>query len=123
MLEEKPGKKTTCPIDDGLNAIGGKWKPRVVCALSQGPMRVRALQSHITEIAPGTLASTLKKLHLDGLLNREVFPEKPPRVEYSLTEKGREAESILHQICEWRRKHIGAREPAFAPGCVVCHRS
>lgn len=118
----KKSKKKECPIHEGLRAIGGKWKPRVVCALAKGPMRFRDLREHIAEASAGPLTKTIKALHLDGILHREVFPESPPRVEYSLTDKGREAESILQSICQWRRRHMLEPQPAYAtlPCCTAC---
>ena len=74
-------------------------------ALSRGPKRFGELQREL-DITQATLSSQLKNLESEGLINRTLYPEVPPRVEYSLTEIGREFQPVLDSIEVWGRKYI-----------------
>ena len=78
-----------CPLEYGLTIFGGKWKSRIICVLStQKTLRYSEIRTEMYNITDAVLAATLKELIADGIVNRRSFDEIPPRVEYSLTEKG-----------------------------------
>lgn len=90
-----------CPIEYTLSLISGKWKILIIKELSQGPLRYGALGKCIPEISAKVLIQQLREMEDDGLIVREVFPEVPPRVEYSLSEMGRSMATILVELRRW----------------------
>ncbi|MEH0158436.1 helix-turn-helix domain-containing protein [Limibacter armeniacum] len=88
-------KKSYCPIDTFINVIKGKRKGTIILHLFQGDKRYSELVKLLTDISERMLTKQLKELESDGLINRTVFPEVPPRVEYSLTELGKEIHPVL----------------------------
>lgn len=90
-----------CPLTAAMQAIGGKWKIPIICALSQGPVRYNTLLRNITGITNTMLASSLKELEQDGLVKRTQYPEMPVRVEYSLTEKCSPLINALIILRQW----------------------
>lgn len=91
-------KKSYCPIDTFINAIKGKRKGTIILHLSQGNKRYSELVKLMTDISERMLTKQLKELEEDGIINRTVYPEVPPRVEYSLTDMGREMHPILKSM-------------------------
>lgn len=91
-----------CPLEYGLMLFGGKWKSRIICVLSaQEKLRYSELRREMYNITDAVLASTLKDLMEAGIIARKSYDEIPPRVEYSLTQKGQSVVPILQSICEW----------------------
>lgn len=88
-------KKSYCPIDTFINVVKGKRKGTIILHLFQGNKRYSELVKLLTDISERMLTKQLKELESDGLINRRVFPEVPPRVEYSLTDMGKEIHPIL----------------------------
>ena len=103
-------KENTCatkssPVHVTLNVIGGKWKPVILWNLRTTLLRFNELSRKIEGITQKMLTQQLRELEEDGLVNRKVYPEVPPRVEYSITEYGRTLEPILKCMAEWGIKH------------------
>lgn len=89
-----------------LSLINGKYKMTVLYALMEfGVVRFNELQRYIGTVSYKTLSSTLKQLEADGLIHREEYPQIPPKVEYSLTERGRSLVPVLDLMCEWGDEH------------------
>lgn len=88
-------KKSYCPIDTFINAIKGKRKGTIIFHLFQGNKRYSELVRLMPDISERMITKQLKELEKDNLINRTVFPEVPPRVEYSLTKLGREIHPVL----------------------------
>ncbi|MBM6774219.1 winged helix-turn-helix transcriptional regulator [Olsenella profusa] len=89
-----------------LSLINGKYKMTVLYALMEfGVVRFNELQRYIGTISYKTLSSTLKQLEADELVHREEYPQIPPKVEYSLTERGRSLVPVLDLMCEWGSQH------------------
>ncbi len=102
MYQPKLEKDIRCPLEYGLAIFGGKWKSRIICVLADKKvLRYSALRREMTNITDAILALNLKELIADGIISREQFNEIPPRVEYSLTEKGKSVVPILQSICRW----------------------
>lgn len=88
-----------CPLEYGLAIFGGKWKSRIICVLAANErLRYSQLRKEMYNITDAVLASTLKDLAEDGIIDRKSYDEIPPRVEYSLTEKGKSVVPILQSI-------------------------
>ena len=88
-------KKSYCPIDTFINTIKGKRKGTIILHLFQGDKRYSELVRLMPDISERMITKQLKELEIDGLINRTVFPEVPPRVEYSLTKLGYEIHPVL----------------------------
>lgn len=85
-----------------LSLINGKYKMTVLYTLmSFGVVRFNEMKKYIGDISYKTLSSTLKELEADLLINRKEYPQVPPKVEYSLTERGKSLIPILDMMCEW----------------------
>ena len=102
MYQPKLEKDIRCPLEYGLDIFGGKWKSRTICVLAQSKvLRYSELRKEMTNITDAVLASTLKELINANIVARKQYNEIPPRVEYSLTEKGQSVIPILQSICRW----------------------
>ncbi|WKN30308.1 helix-turn-helix domain-containing protein [Porifericola rhodea] len=88
-------KKSYCPIDTFINVVKGKRKGTIIMHLHQGDKRYSDLLKLLTDISERMLSKQLKELEADGLIQRRVFPEVPPRVEYSLTQLGEDIYPVL----------------------------
>jgi len=96
-----------CPVEATLDVIGGKWKVVILFHLSHdGTHRFAELRRKIPGVSERMLTQQLRELEGDGIVHREVYPEVPPKVEYSLTEYGRTLRPITNVMCEWGQKHI-----------------
>ena len=94
-----------CPLTFALNFIGGKRRLPIIWALSKnGTMRYNELKRSINGITNMMLTQSLKELELNGIINREQFVEIPPRVEYSLTDNGKELIPALKALASWGKK-------------------
>lgn len=102
MYKPKLEKDIRCPLEYGLDIFGGKWKSRIICVLAEKKvLRYSSLRKEMVNITDAVLASTLKELINDEIIERKQYDEIPPRVEYSLTTKGKSVVPILRSICKW----------------------
>ena len=90
-----------CPVTLCLKVIGGKWKPVIVFLVKNKVDRFGALQRSLPKITKQMLTMQLRELELDGIIDRKVFAEVPPKVEYSITEFGETIFPIIHKMREW----------------------
>jgi DNA-binding HxlR family transcriptional regulator len=97
------GKVYHCAMDVTMDYIGGKWKTVVLWYLRNKTMRFGEIKKQIPEITEKMLSIQLKSLEEMGIVKREVFPEVPLRVEYSLTEFGNTLVPVLDAIAKWGR--------------------
>lgn len=89
-----------------MSLIQGKYKMFILYTLMEfSVVRFNEMQKYIGGITYKTLSSTLKQLEADGLINRKEYPQIPPKVEYSLTERGKSLIPILDEMCEWGDKN------------------
>lgn len=107
-----------CPVRDVLDRIGDKWSILVITILGEsGTMRFNELNTVIGTISQKMLTVTLKTLEADGLISRKVYPQVPPRVEYTLTERGSSLLPAMTQLIDWALLHmpdIKASREAFS---------
>ena len=102
MYQKKIEDDIRCPLEHGLDLFGGKWDSRIICVLANlKTLRYSEIRREMTNITDAVLASTLKKLMANDIVQRKSYDEIPPRVEYSLTEKGMSVVPILQSICKW----------------------
>ncbi len=89
-----------------LSLISGKYKPVILyCLMEYEPVRFNEMQRYLKKVADKTLSRNLKELEADGLIIRTVYSQIPPRVEYSLTERGRSLVKVLDRLCDWGTKN------------------
>jgi DNA-binding HxlR family transcriptional regulator len=102
---EKECKQSLAAVGDALYVIGGKWKLRVIIALSGGNKRFNELQRTITGISARVLSNELKELELNGFVKRIVYDQKPAAVEYELTDYSNTLGDVLLSLSTWGAKH------------------
>jgi DNA-binding HxlR family transcriptional regulator len=113
---ETPGRKTDKPtaqqctaslsaVADALYAIGGKWKLRIIIALSEGNKRFNELQRTVEGISAKVLSNELKELEMNGFIKRTVFTGMPVVVEYELTEYSETLKDVMRSLSEWGAMH------------------
>ena len=85
-----------------LSLIAGKYKPIILyCLMEYEPVRFNEVQRYLGRVADKTLSRNLKELERDELIVRTVYPQIPPKVEYSLTERGHSLVKVLDKLCDW----------------------
>jgi DNA-binding HxlR family transcriptional regulator len=99
-------KKYNISVEATLEVIGGKWKCVILCYLTRGKKRTSELKRLMPDITQKMLTQQLRELEEDGVINRIVYNQVPPKVEYELSEYGESLEGILNSLCTWGEKHI-----------------
>ncbi|MGB5172346.1 MAG: helix-turn-helix domain-containing protein [Eudoraea sp.] len=94
-------EKAHCAVDYAFKRVGGKYKGRILWVLRQDVLRYGELKRAIVGITPKMLTQTLKELESDELVSRKVYLQVPPKVEYSLTETGKELIPLIKQLRSW----------------------
>ena len=94
-----------CPVRDVIDHLGDKWSTLLLIALANGPLRFGALRRTVPDISQRMLTQTLRDLQRDGLIGRQVFPTKPPSVEYSLSPLGTTLLEPLAQLVRWAERN------------------
>ena len=85
-----------------LSLISGKYKPIILyCLMEYEPVRFNEMQRYLKKVADKTLSQNLKELEADDLIVRHVYPQIPPKVEYTLSARGRSLVKVLDQLCDW----------------------
>lgn len=85
-----------------MEVLGGKWKPRILWKLTRdGTLRYAQIKRDLGGITPKMLTQQLRELERDGLIVRKVYPEVPPRVEYSLSDFGKTLRPVLFALADW----------------------
>ncbi len=102
----KNKSQSQCPVETTLRAIGGRWKVIIIYHLMSGRKRFSELKRLIPEVTQKMLTQQLRELERDGLVHRKVYPEVPPKVEYSLSRIGRNLKPILRAMHIWGRNFL-----------------
>ncbi|WP_312076392.1 helix-turn-helix domain-containing protein [Chryseobacterium sp.] len=108
----------SCPLGKAMAALGSKWKPIIILVIKDRKLRFGELAARINVISRKVLADQLREMESDGLIIREEYKEIPPRVEYSLTEKGLALLPIFFQLEEWEHKYQ-AKDKKYDKDCNV----
>lgn len=96
-----------CPVRNVVARFGDKWSLLVLLVINgSGPVRFNELGRLIPDISTRVLSGTLKTLEADGLINRKVYAQVPPKVEYSLTETGKSLVPLIMQLTEWAQANM-----------------
>ena len=96
-----------CPMDLGINILSGKWKLRILWNIyNKKIIRFNELQKVLGNITTKTLTEQLRELEDKKIIKRTVYPEIPPKVEYSLTETGKTIEPVLKSLFEWGKEYM-----------------
>ncbi|WP_234826814.1 winged helix-turn-helix transcriptional regulator [Rhodopseudomonas palustris] len=103
-----------CPVRNVLDHLGSKWSALLLIALAEKPMRFNALLRDVPDISKRMLTQTLRDLERDGLVSRQVFPTKPPSVEYRLSAMGGSVLGPLTALVGWAEQHFADIEQARA---------
>ena len=98
---QQPRERASCAVEATLKAIGGRWKVLILRELFDGAQRFNELHRRVRGVTQKVLAQQLREMERDGLVRREVYPEIPPKVEYSLTALGRSLIPILDAMHQW----------------------
>lgn len=103
-IEKHPG----C-VAEALSIVGNKWTALIVMELSSGCMRFSTLEKKLAGISPRTLSQRLDELEQKMIITKKCFAEVPPRVEYTLTNKGKDLTPMLKSMAAWGDKYHGGR--------------
>ncbi|NMG06685.1 helix-turn-helix domain-containing protein [Brasilonema sp. UFV-L1] len=98
--------RLTCEVETTLKVIGGRWKVLIIRELMDGIKRFGELQRALDGITQKMLTQQLREMEDDGIIHRKVYPQIPPKVEYSLTPLGESLQPILYAMHEWGVKHL-----------------
>lgn len=97
-----------CPVEATLSLIGGKWKGVVLWHLLQGTLRFNEIRRRLPNVTQRMLTNQLREMETDGFVIRTVYPEVPPKVEYSLSERGRSLEPVILALKAWGEANVEA---------------
>lgn len=98
-------KNAKCPAEFTLAMIGGRWKIPIIFHLLAGKKRFSELARLLRGVTQKMLTQQLREMERNGLVEREIFAQVPPRVEYSLTELGRSLFPVVDAMCRWGERH------------------
>jgi len=90
-----------CPVEAALEQIAGKWKGLIIYQLLEGTLRFNELSRRIGNVTQRSLTKQLRELEADGIVHRKVYAVVPPRVEYSLTNKGKRLRDVIVALRDW----------------------
>lgn len=96
---------TDCPVEYTASLIANKWKIIILRELLTGTKRYNELTRNVVGISAKVLTENLRELEKDGIISRKVYPEVPPKVEYSLTDKGEDLKNVIEAMKEFGIKY------------------
>ena len=105
-LDCSPG----CAVEATLSLIDGKWKGVILYHLLQGTLRFGELRRRLPNVTQRMLTNQLRELEEDGLISRKIYAQVPPRVDYSMTERGRSLQPVISALKAWGDANILARQ-------------
>ncbi|WP_193198677.1 winged helix-turn-helix transcriptional regulator [Nostoc sp. MG11] len=108
--EAENHSRLNCEVETTLKVIGGRWKVLIIRELMDGVKRFGELQRALPGITQKMLTQQLREMEEDGIIHREVYPQIPPKVEYSLTSLGESLQPILYAMHEWAIKHYSSNK-------------
>jgi DNA-binding HxlR family transcriptional regulator len=112
VTDSTTGRCTPEEASEALRILEGKWKLFIVFRLFEVPtVRFAELKRRIPDVSEKMLIQQLRDLEAEGIVRRTVYPEVPPKVEYSLTSSGHDLHPVLDELLKWWKKHHSAAEP------------
>lgn len=115
ILLKRYQQYNTCPVAVAIEKIGGKWKTIILYLVAHEISRFSEMLRMINGISKTMLTAQLRALEKDGLINRHVFAEVPPRVEYTMTDLGKTLRPVLMMICEWSEVNLFKKHENHLP--------
>lgn len=109
-------------VEATIEVIGGKWKPIILCHLKHGTRRPSELKKLMPAITQKMLTQQLRELEHSGVIDRVIYEQIPPKVEYSLSQYGRSLEPVLELLCTWGEEHIHKRQVEFNEPIILMHQ-
>ncbi len=106
MRKQRHEAYTNCPVEAALDIIGGKWKAILLFRILEETRRFGELRKLVPNMTQRMLTNQLRELESDGLISRKVYPQVPPKVEYSITSLGASLEPVLVALKTWAEKHM-----------------
>jgi DNA-binding HxlR family transcriptional regulator len=103
---EQDRNTSNCGVIASLNVLSGKWKTTIIYLISLDVNRFGQLQRLLPECSKRMMTSRLRELEIDGIINRKVFAQIPPKVIYSLTEKGKNLEPLFKELRMWGNENV-----------------
>jgi DNA-binding HxlR family transcriptional regulator len=100
---------SSCPVEETLNVIGGKWKPMIIYLIATDVRRFGELSRLVNGISKRMLTAQLRELEEDKIIHRKVYAEVPPRVDYSLTEVGQSLMPVIHLMYQWGETRMASK--------------
>ena len=98
--------KESCPVTHCLSMIGGKWKPVILFCIANGVDRFGTMQRAVPGITKQMLTKQLRELEADDIISRKVYAEVPPRVDYSMTDKGLSVLPVIEAMKTWGQTQL-----------------
>jgi DNA-binding HxlR family transcriptional regulator len=98
--------QSDCPLTAALDAVGGKWSLIILYWLTGGRKRFNELRRLMPAVSHKVLAATLRRLEREGIITRTVYPEVPPKVEYSISSYGHSVCPVIDAVRRWGRQHL-----------------
>lgn len=121
LYKRKLDKDIRYPLEYGMDIFGGRWNSRIICVLAEaGMLRYSEIRKEMGNITDAVLAATLKDLIANNIVERKSYDEIPPRVEYTLTERGQSVVPILQSICRWAGIFYKENTDTALPHCRKC---
>jgi DNA-binding HxlR family transcriptional regulator len=114
---KRKGQK--CPAETTLDIIGGRWKVLILWQLFPGERRFSELFRALEGITQKMLTQQLRELEKDGIVHRQIYPQIPPKVEYSLTPLGKSLRPVVDAMCEWGLKQRGETRTQRSTQCLA----
>ncbi len=105
MTDAEAKNLPACPVETTLTLIGNKWKVLILRDLLPGTKRFGELKKSLGSVSQKVLTAQLRDMEADGLVTRTVYPEVPPRVEYSLTDLGMSLQPVLNSLQNWGERY------------------
>jgi DNA-binding HxlR family transcriptional regulator len=113
-------RSSKCPAEITLAVIGGRWKVLILYQLFQGVKRFSELQRAIKGVTQKMLTQQLRELERDGIVQRTVYPQVPPKVEYQLTPLGRTLAPVVEEMCKWGLRQSQGAAANGSTGKMKC---
>ncbi|MBO1349647.1 MAG: helix-turn-helix transcriptional regulator [Hormoscilla sp. GUM202] len=107
--QRQPHSRLTCAVETTIRVIGGRWKVLILRELFDGVKRFGQLHRALTGITQKMLTQQLRELEQDAIIHREVYPQVPPKVEYSLTPLGKTLEPIIYAMHDWGVQYLESK--------------
>lgn len=107
------------PVERAVKVIGGRWKAGILNHLFDGPKRLSELRRLVPNASQKVLIQQLREMEEHGIVQREIFKEVPPRVEYSATKLGLSLEPVIATLCRWGYRHAAELNEIDQLECVV----